>query len=122
MRVEEGDPLSISKVVGQSVRDIREDLDEEVLEVDVVLVHGEDYVGPNEDLDVATQPAPVDGLPSLELSHRSHIYTTTHVPKSARAQWARLLADVIWGVVRQPSLLMAWVLLATRRLLKSKSR
>ena len=62
-------------------------------EIELVLL-GHDYAGPP-DADDATQPAPLGGLPSLQSAHRTHVYTATHAPKAAMAQWAKLLADVI---------------------------
>ena len=96
--------------MSQGFQDLWEDHADSIREDDLVLLTDHAYVGLPEE-DDATQPPPPEGIPDLQTAHRTHILTCIPVPKSARGQWARILANTIWEVIRHPSLPSSWVLL-----------
>ena len=61
-------------------------------------------------------------MPTSQEAHRTFIPTATHVPKSARNEWARLLADVVNQVVSKPGDEKYWInlFILARCLLASK--
>ena len=55
--------------------------------------------------------ASLQGLPSAQEAHRTHVPTSTHVPKAARSDWARVLSDTMEQAIANPAEERYWVLL-----------
>ena len=58
-------------------------------------------------------PIPLPGeLPSLQEAHRTQIPTLTHIPKAARGQWSKVLAELCNRVANTPEVHSLWLLLS----------
>ena len=55
-----------------------------------------------QDVDPVVVVVQEEALPSCEEAHKKNIPTATHIPKSARGDFARALADVFWNIVNSP--------------------
>ena len=59
-------------------------------------------MGDFEDHDYALRPEPIhppEDLPLLDEVLKAPIKTIQHIPKAARGEWAKVLADVLFGVL-----------------------
>ena len=71
------------------------DVEEDILEADYVPILDHDDPPPTQ------YPIPANGLPSLQTAHRTHVTTTTHVPKAARGPWAQILTAALYSAINE---------------------
>ena len=68
-------------------------MEEDILEADYAPILDHDDPPPTH------YPIPANGLPSLQTAHRTHVTTTTHVPKAARGPWAQILTAALYSAI-----------------------